>query len=146
MSYITNSEEVSDAIKLLGLDAKQISLEKKSVVFEKVIKKFIKNNKYYYPLWENMHYSKGIRYQFAWKLFSKMLKGKEVVLFFDFDDDKNMFLFVDGGVLTDVFANCFRFTFYITNIENTFLLAYNDHDYLIASGEAIRWIEDMELL
>jgi len=144
MDYTTNSEEVSSAIKFLNIDAKMLTGDLSLAVISRVVERFTGFNKYQYPLWENIINDNAIRRQYAWEVFSKLLRNKEVILLFDFADDKNIFLFSDGAILSKIFENCFKFVFYVTNVENDFLLAYNDHDYLIGAGEAITWIDDIK--
>jgi hypothetical protein len=144
MSYTTHSEEVINAIKLLDINAKILPEDICTTILERVIKRFTNLKKYEYPIWENMISQKSVRGEHVWQLLAKVLNQKEIVFFFDNVDDKNMFLFPNGNVISDVIAESFGFIFYITNIENEFLLAYNDHDYLIGAGEAIAWIDDIQ--
>jgi hypothetical protein len=141
---ISNSGEVIEALQLLKLDHKILLPDVSKFVLKNVLDEFTDEKEYSYPLWEKIINYKSVQYKYAWELFSNILKDEKVILFFDFSDDKTMFSFEDGSVLTEVFENCFRFIFYLTNEENTFLLAFNDHDYLIGAGQAIKWIEDIK--
>ncbi|WP_431294719.1 hypothetical protein [Pedobacter sp. P26] len=131
---ISHSNEVLEAAKIINYELVLLPVEKSKKVLQIVLEKFCHKEKYSFPLWEDIVDRDSIRYKFAWELFNQIFDKESVVLFFDHDDDENMFLFDDGGVLTKIFENCYKFVFYITNLNNDFLIAFNDHDYLIGAG------------
>jgi hypothetical protein len=53
-----------------------------------------------------------------------------------------MFFLDEGATITDLLKECTSFVFYITDPQLTFLLAYNDHGYLIVCGEAKEWLRN----
>jgi hypothetical protein len=48
------------------------------------------------------------------------------------------------AVLLVFLKNSFHFVFYITNLSFTYLLCFNDHNYLIGSGSAKEWIATIQ--
>ncbi|RDC58431.1 hypothetical protein DU508_00030 [Pedobacter chinensis] len=138
-----HSNEFLDVLKLLDKKFVQLSEKDKNILIEKVLQNNSTRKKYVYPLWENMLDFSSIKCEYGWEKLEKMFMAKEAVLFFELEDDKNMFFFEDGSVLTEILENCYSFVFYVTNMRGNFLIAYNDHDYLIGSGKAKKWIEDL---
>ena len=142
----SHSIEFLDALKLLQKKTIQLSENENCNLLEKVFEKNITKKKYVYPLWEYMFEFSSIKCEYGWEKFETMLKGKEVVFFFELDDDKSMFFLEDGSILTEILEHCYSFVFYVTNMRGDFLIAYNDHDYLIGTGNAKEWIEKLKCL
>jgi hypothetical protein len=141
-TIIWENEELRNAIELTNSKAKEIELPLRRELKFKIYEKFTGIKQHCYPTWEHLNNSLSVRHDFAWLWFEEMLKGKEVLFFFENDRDKAMFCFEDAGQLTEVLENCYGFVFYISNWNADFLLAYNDHDYLIACGEAKEWLRN----
>jgi hypothetical protein len=64
------------------------------------------------------------------------------VLLFDLSNEAEMFQVPSGTALHDLLYNTFGFVFYVTDSEATYLICFNDHDFLIGCGSARRWIEE----
>jgi hypothetical protein len=141
-TIIWENEEVRNAIELTHSKAKEVLLPLRRDMKIKIYEKYTGHKFHYYPTWERTRDYLAITHQFAWLWFEDMLKGKEILFFFENDTDKAMFHFEDGGEITQVLHNCYGFVFYISNWNADFLLAYNDHDNLIACGEAKEWLRN----
>lgn len=133
-----HSLEVDSAIIRTGL-SERVTFQSKLNVWHEVLKLF-SGSQYVYPLWEHLNESISVTYPFAWEWFDSLLSGKEVILFFEPDESDGCFLFDDGRNIIPVLAECYRFTFYLTDSDGSFLLAYNDHENLIACGYAREWL------
>ncbi len=135
-----HSQEIINASEKLKLNIQELSsLESQSTMLG-ILNRFCNKGIYKYPIWENLIDSIAIDCKFSWSWFKEILIEQELILFFEPDDDKKMFYFDNGKQIVEVLLNCYRFNFYITNLEQTFLFAYNDHDYLIACGNAKEWL------
>ena len=66
------------------------------------------------------------------------------IMFFNKSDDKNAFLIPNGTELYKILEDSFGFEFYITNQNHSYLLCFNHHDILYGSGEAKKWISEIE--
>jgi hypothetical protein len=137
-----DTEEVRNAIKICNARAKEIDLALCPDLKTKIHEKYTGNKYHIFPTWEHLRDSLAVRKEFAWEWFEDMLKNKEIILFFEHDRDRGMFYFEDGAELPQVLENCYGFVFYISNWNTDFLLAYNDHDNLIACGEAKEWLRN----
>ena len=55
-------------------------------------------------------------------------------------DGAEVFHFASGEALDEVLADTFGFELYVTDEEASFLLCFNHHDFLLASGKAVEWL------
>ena len=58
------------------------------------------------------------------------------MLFFEYKDDSSMFKFSNPEDVKTVLGNMHAFVFYVTNVNVDYLLCFNDHDYLIWTGNS----------
>lgn len=138
---IKHGDELCNAAALVKSDFCEITGEPKKIeILKEVLSKYTNTSDYSYPLWECLVDSVSVYKEFAWECFKAILRDKEVIFFFENEDDERMFLFRDGGELTRVLEDCYKFTFYITNPNVNFLISYNDHNYLLLCGEAREWL------
>ena len=135
---VQHSLEVRDALTKTGL-SKKVTFQSKLDVWDKILRIF-SGSQYEYPFWQCLVESIGVTYPFAWEWFDSILSGKEVILFFEPEENDGCFFFEDGGNLVPVLEECYRFTFYLTDSNASFLLAYNDHENLLACGSAKEWL------
>lgn len=137
-----HSEEFINACIETGIQCKILSEDEKSILIDRTIQKFTRAGQYNYPLWESLIKSVGITFPFAWEWFDIILKQKEVVFFFEPDARDKAFKIEKAECIPLILQNSYRFTFYITDYDNSFLFCYNDHDNLIAAGDAELWLLD----
>ena len=129
-------EEILETITELKINYTLIDKGSSDGIYKIILNKFSNRDQYYFPLWDHlMENSISIKAEYAWDRFNKLLGNREVILFFDLEDDPYMFKINDSANLVSIFENSYRMVFYLTNPTYDFLLAYNDHDYLIACGE-----------
>lgn len=135
------NEEFKAASELVNISLIPIEAERARIL-NSLYSKYCKNNQYTYPLWEHLRIYTGVSFPFAWSWFDTILANKEVLLFFELQDDERMFQVENGSDIPKILEESYRFNFYVSNKETSFLLAYNDHENLIATGEAIDWLCD----
>jgi len=100
-----------------------------------------------YPFWDNLAKWVGVDYAFSWEWLPDLIRGTTIYLFTDQDDLKEEVFIIDNGdCLPEIMEACSGFTFYITDSECNYLVCYNDHDNLIASGTAIDWLLNFEIV
>ncbi|MCK9206917.1 MAG: hypothetical protein M0P66_07395 [Salinivirgaceae bacterium] len=117
------------------------------LILEKTALKFTKTKSLNYPMWDNLNDWLGIDFAFSWEWLPDFIKGRTIYLFTDQDDIKDkIFIIENGDILPLVLQNCSGFTFYITNLDNSYLICYNDHDNLIVCGEAVSWLANYEIV
>jgi len=79
----------------------------------------------------------------AWECIADFpIKGK-VILFFDKDDEKAMYLINNNRDAVEIIAECPLIVFYLTNENSSFLIGFSDHDNLIGAGEAESWVKEL---
>ena len=94
----------------------------------------------YKPLWERLNEQVGVFDPDGWKTVEKYPFNDNLLMFFDLDNEKTMYLFSSIGDVVKILSECPGFVFYLTDCECTFLLCHNDHDYLIGAGDAKGWV------
>jgi hypothetical protein len=134
-----HSQEFANAAKEIGVSVNEIDLQSAISLRDEIIDIYC-NKKYEYPLWDNLAKWVGVVFPYAWLWFNKLLLDKEVILFFEPTEYDLAFKIKNGAELSDILENAYKFSFYITNEKRSFLLCYNDHNNLIASGEASEWL------
>ncbi len=77
----------------------------------------------------------------GWQWINEFVGKEESIMFFNESDEKKSFVFKDGADLTTVLSETYGFEFYVTNKQTSFLIAFNNHDYLIACGTAKKWLK-----
>ena len=90
-------------------------------------------------LWEKIIDCVSIQDQNAWMLIEEFLFNSSFIMFFDKGVDETMIELNPSTQLTKILEDCPGFVFYITNIDYTYLLCFNDHDFLIGAGSASKW-------
>lgn len=89
-------------------------------------------------LWEALAEKTSCWYREAWRWIAEYL-DRESILFFA--PGSAVFELSDGVELVDVIGECSCFEFYVTDRALSFVLCFNDHDFLIASGDARSWLD-----
>ena len=56
-----------------------------------------------------------------------------------------MFHVPSGSSLGELLCNTFGFVFYVTDADATYLVCFNDHDFLVCCGSAWAWLEERDL-
>jgi len=142
-----HSDELKSAIvqlKEVGID--QFSINNDSALLTRILERFSKSHVYKYPIWDNLKDWVGIDYKFSWEWFPEILPEGKILFFFDPSDDNQAFIFRNAKQLVNVLNNCYRFTFYITDDQFSFLFCYNDHDNLIACGSGKKWLTEYPII
>ena len=141
MDLIQN--EIDD--KLKDFSFQKLSLQDSEKIQYDIAKKFGINDSYTYPLWDNLKDKYSIYNRDGWKLISNFTKNETVFLILEQSDERAVYSFKNGEEVVRVLGECFGFVFYITNESKSYLLCFNDHDYLIGSGQAKEWIKSLSL-
>jgi hypothetical protein len=76
----------------------------------------------------------------GWMLIQDYVKNNKVILFVNPDEEESMWLIPSGNALTLILSETIGFPFYVTSFEADYLLCFDDHDCLIATGKAVEWL------
>lgn len=93
-------------------------------------------------LWEDLGESVAVQHAASWRWVDDFVKGMPTILLFDEREERTMFAFQDGSLLVPTLEEAYAFEFYLTDPATEYLLCFNHHDFLIASGAARRWLEE----
>ena len=93
------------------------------------------------PMWEHLKDDSFICASDAWSWVGEYVGSNDVIMFFDVDDDKSAVVFEDGSSVVAALANSSGFVFYLTDLDASYVLCFNDHDFLIGAGAAVDWIK-----
>lgn len=139
-------QEIRNGISNLGLSSKveELSENENKDLLARVLDKYSSDRVYTYPLWEHVINSFSKRDSETWQKLDDFLPSSSCILFLEPEETFKAFKFEQVGHLTEVLGECFGFVFYITDDDASYLLSFNDHDYVIASGKAKKWLEEYE--
>ena len=93
-------------------------------------------------MWERIHESSGEQDAEVWKRLSQWLPVSSILIFFEEHDDQAMIELSPVRLASAVLGECCLFVFYLTDREGSFLIAFNDHDYVICCGAAQQWMNN----
>lgn len=95
------------------------------------------------PLWENVVGHVSVQDGESWRWIADYVGDGSLIMFIDdFFEKVTGVSFESGGKVVQVLEECIPFVFYLTNESLDFLLCFNDHDFLIAAGDACEWLRD----
>ena len=66
------------------------------------------------------------------------------MLLFDLDEEDEMLHVPSGASLDQLLHRTSGFEFYVTDLEGTYLICFNHHDFLVCCGSAKAWLEQRE--
>ena len=90
--------------------------------------------------YQNLKDTQSIHDPKGWSFIQDYVGDKEVLLFVNPDEEKDMWLIPSGIALTSILSETIGFPFYVTSQEIDYMLCFDDHDCLIANGKAAEWI------
>jgi hypothetical protein len=140
MAYI--SDEVVSAAASLGRSVRLFEQSDSSRIHSEISRRYLIDSDD--PmLWTRMNHESGVQNIDGWKLVGGFLPRNNVILFFNPKDDPNAIEFESGTDIVPVISECFRFEFYLTNPEYSFLLCCNKYDFVIGAGDARPWVSSL---
>ena len=132
-------KEVSEAIRAAGVNGHVIAdMDSESILSN--LRERLGNAKAGGALWEALANKVSCHDPNAWRWISDYVRGRTCLLAIRPTLERAAFEFASGEDLVRVLGECSAFEFYVTDKEFSFLLCFNHHDYLIASGAAIDWL------
>ena len=91
-------------------------------------------------LWERFVDKVGVRDEWAWMWLDDFVIDNDVILFFNERQEKTMFKLKARSKLSLLLGETYPFEVYLTDELVDFVLCFNHHDYLIATGRAKAWL------
>jgi len=140
MGYI--ADELRTTIARVGIAAEEPSPDLLRAIREGLYSRFIEPSGEG-PLWERIQGDVSVRSPDAWQWISSVPLSGRAILFFEEQEESAGFAFHSGADVVSTLAESTGFEFYLTDDAMSFLLAFNHHDYLSATGGAAGWLRDL---
>jgi len=134
------SKEILNNSNKLSLNVTQLDNVTKANVKQALFKNYLSLEKYEFPLYYFIADKIEIQNEDAWKWIEDFIANNHSIMFFEQKDDDSFLEFTNGKDITEIVNNSFIFTFYLTNRNCEYLIAYNQYDYLICAGMAEEWL------
>jgi hypothetical protein len=133
------AEQVQTAITTLSMIAARVPPQDAAVTRDRVFSRYASPTRGG-ALWERLADVVSVQDADGWKRIAEYAGDHPGILFFNSEDEPAMFEFTRRRDVVAVLAECTGFEFYLTDIEATFLLCFNHHDFMIAAGDARSWL------
>lgn len=91
-------------------------------------------------LWERFIDDIAIQNDKSWLWVDDYIAGAETIIFFNKFDDPSVFVLPAGSHLVPILRETYLNEFYLTNSQADYVLCYNHHGYLIATGTTREWL------
>ena len=139
------SQEILEVADLKNISCSVIEDGLTKLYKQRLFDKFLSDDyKGFGALWEYFKSDVGFQNPDGWRFISDFAPTRSAILFFDEQDDKDMLVFADSKDIVDVIGDCTGFVFYLTNKSLNFINCFNDHNFLIATGDSEQWLQNLE--
>jgi hypothetical protein len=136
----TLKEQVFSAGAELGIEIREMPREEQERLVREITEKYT-HNKLGWPSWEKYAERFSVQDEEAWRWVGDYVGNEGAILFFQPKDEHSAFQFYSGPDLVAVLGELFGVEFYVTNLLTEYVLCFNHHEYLIAVGRAIEWLQ-----
>ena len=134
------SNHICNELKDSKVIVKKIDMNERKEILNSILKKYINTSSKALLLWEKFIHYEALSDDIAWSYIKDFVKDNECIIFFNQEEEKEMFLIKSGKDLNCVLSETYGFEFYITNKECSYLLCFNHHNILYGCGNAEMWI------
>lgn len=135
------SEHIYKEINFAKMNLTALEEKTKKELLKIIQDKYINKCKRSVWLWEKLIQFEAMQDSNAWKYIKDFVKDRKCIMFFNQDEDEEMFLFESGNDLNYVLSETCGFEFYITDLKCSYLICFNHHDVLYGCGSAREWIK-----
>lgn len=137
------STHICDELRENKVMVKKLELDERREILDLILKRYINISGKSGWLWENLIHYETLTDDMAWSYIKDFVKDNECIMFFNQEEEKEMFLIQSGDDLNYVLAETYGFEFYITNKQCSYLLCFNHHNVLYGCGTAAEWINKL---
>lgn len=137
------SKTLADACSSLGVRFLRMDEDESLILRQKLVHRYSSTNEYKYPLWDHLVRPATYSNPSGWKLLGDYLGHQRTLLFFEWTDCEDVFVFEDGADVVPVLAETHGFVLYLSNERLDYLLCFNDHDSILACGDAAHWVNNL---
>lgn len=137
------STHICNELKDSKVITTKLDMNERREILDSILKKYININQKGNWLWEKFIHYESLNDDMAWGYIKEFVKDNECIMFFNQEEEKEMFLIQSGEDLNYVLSETYGFEFYITNIQCSYLLCFNHHNILYGCGIAEKWIIEL---
>lgn len=137
------STHISNELKDSKVITTKLDMDERREILDSILKKYININQKGNWLWEKFIHYESLNDDMAWGYIKEFVKDNECIMFFNQEEEKEMFLIQSGEDLNYVLSETYGFEFYITNKQCSYLLCFNHHNILYGCGIAEKWIIEL---
>jgi len=137
MNFIKDA--ILEASNATGCTVTQLNDDEASLIRERIEEKYAATRGPS-PLWERLEMDVSKYDPDGWRAIGDFPLSDMVTMFFDRENETTMYSVKSCSDVVELLSECPGFVFYITDVNCSFLLCHNDHDYLIGTGEARDWV------
>ncbi len=124
----------------LKINLIELSKDHTNMLIGKIRDKYIEKPTAGVFVWEKMVDDFSVCDSNAWQWINEFIKNTNTIMIFL--DEEASFIFQNGDDVVALLDEMYAFEFFLTDENLTYLLCYNHHDYLIASGTAKEWLKN----
>jgi len=134
------SQQVITASTEVGISIVKFSASSAKSLEQEIYKRFTSDGSLNWNLWDrpNRAKCKSVYAPEGWKWIADFVGENKCILFLN---DGGVFEFLNGRNLVEVIGETTIPEFNVTNPALDYVIVMNHHDYLIAFGTAITWLE-----
>lgn len=137
------STHICNELKDSKVIVKKLEMNERREILDSILKKYININQKGIWLWEKFIHYEALNDDMAWSYIKDFVKDNECIMFFNQEEEKEMFLIQSGDDLNYVLSETYGFEFYITNKQCSYLLCFSHHNILYGCGIAEKWIHKL---
>lgn len=133
--------QIVDAAKKFNVEIEEINDFEKIEFLKEIESKYLSTD-LAFPLWDRLKGGHSKQHENAWRWVKDYIKNERAILFFNEGDEQGIYELNSGEDVVNILGEIFNIEFYLSNRETGYLLCYNHHDFLVASGDAKEWLQD----
>lgn len=144
----TVREEIERAAGQAGVRLTEVSHAHAGRIRRELLSKYGKDYRFEFGC-DNITAHAAIQHPEAWTWIGEFLGRRNALFFYDSSlatgrrPDNSMFLVPHGEDLVRLLEDCYGFVFYVTDEDTSYVLCFNEHDYLIGAGSAREWVSSL---
>lgn len=138
------SAHICNELKDSKVIIKKLDLCEKKEILNLIVKKYINIRERGVWLWEKFIHYETLNDDMGWSYIKDFVKHDSCIMFFNQEEEKEMFLIQSGTDLDYILSETYGFEFYITNKQCSYLLCFNHHNILYGCGVAEIWISKLK--
>lgn len=134
---------IIEEMRKLGVTLEIVNLYEKNRLLELIYSKFVDEDKKI-TLWESFNDFDYYQSDIAWHLIKNFVGEKECIMFFNQNEETEMFVLKSGKDLDCLLSETYGFEFYITDAKANYVICLNHHNILYGCGTAKPWIGNLK--